>query len=434
MNDDAHPVRPSAGRQKSATFRKAVETLGSHTIKGLNKLGRLALDDGRLLVKLDRETLLGKSRRLTGLEDFGDPGFLEPLEILLNSFDKDADLNLLGRITVHCELVRVLGNRLCMQRDRTQNPGIARQTIERPLFITGLPRSGTTFLHALLSQDPACRSPQVWEVMHPSPPPESASYSVDPRIARTRKELSWIEILMPGFERCHTIEAMLPQECIAMTDHSFLSYVFESMYHVTSYRKWHDAQDKRPAYEYHRRFLQHLQWRCPGEQWVLKAPSHLMALDSLFQVYPDAQIVMTHRDPLKVLPSCASFAQVLRAPFTGPINPRILGAEVSGRWADSARSVTRLRQDRRELAGQFFDVGYPDLVRNPLATVRGIYRHFRRDLSPAALAAMESFIDSHPKDQNGAHRYSLEQFGLDPEQERRRFRGYTDYFGLVPEP
>lgn len=402
-------------------------------IGGLNAVSRVAANDGRLLVTLNREKLLEKCRRLTGLDDFGDTSFLIPLDILLRSFEEDAQLNLIGRITVHCEMVRMLCNRLCMQRDRLLFPGIVLERIRQPIFITGLPRSGTTFLHALLSQDPACRAPRVWEVMHPSPPPETASCLVDPRIGRTRKELGWIDVLMPGFEKCHTIEAMLPQECIAMTDHSFLSYVFESMFYVTSYRSWHDAQDKGPAYQYHRRFLQHLQWRCPGEYWVLKAPSHLMALTSLFEVYPDAQIVMTHRDPLKVLPSCASFAHVMRAPFTGPIDLKVLGAEVSRRWADSARLVMQLRTERKELQDRFFDVSYPDLSRDPMAVVRGIYRHFHRDLSREAREAMQLHIARHPKDKMGAHHYSLEQFGLDPGTERRKFEEYIEYFGVAPE-
>jgi hypothetical protein len=403
-------------------------------LQGINAFSRLALNDGRFLVKLDRETLLKKSRRLTGLDDFGDTSFLTALSILLNSFDDDAKLNLIGRITVHQEMLRVLCNRLWMQRDRLLFPEIDRQKILKPIFITGLPRSGTTFLHALLSQDPASRVPQVWEVMHPSPPPEAASYRVDPRIGRTGRELSWIDVLMPDFDKCHTIGATHPQECIAMTDHSFLSYVFESMFFVTGYRKWHDTQDKRPAYECHRRFLQHLQWRCPGEHWVLKAPSHLMAIDSLFEVYPDAQVVMTHRDPLKVLPSCASFAHVLRAPFTGPIDLEALGNEVSRRWADSARKVIGLRTERKDLAGNFFDVSYLELTRDPMAVVRGIYRHFQRDLSRETMDAMRLFIVQHPKNQNGAHHYSLQQFGLDPATERRNFQGYTKYFDVAPEP
>ena len=433
MNQDAKQQRSSEQAGRPSLGRRVLGSVGHRMLRSLNDVSRLALDDGRLLVKLDRETLLDKSRQITGFSDFGGTEFLEPLDILLRSFEEDAQLNLIGRITVQSETTRLLCNRLRLQADRVRYPAIAQETIRQPIFITGLPRSGTTFLHALLARDPACRAPEVWEVMHPSPPPEAASYPSDPRIAGTRKELSWIDILMPNFEKCHFIEARLPQECIAMTDHSFLSYLFESMYYVTSYRNWHDAQDKRPAYEYHKRFLQHLQWRCPGEHWVLKAPSHLMALESLFQVYPDAQIVMTHRDPLKVLPSCASFARVLRAPFTGPIDLKVLGAEVSRRWTDSARLVTQLRSEKKELQGQFFDVSYLDLIREPMAVVCGIYRHFNRELSRGARDAMQQFIISQPKDKRGVHKYSLEQFGLDAATERRNFKEYVEYFKVASE-
>ncbi|GFO55110.1 putative sulfotransferase [Geomonas sp. Red276] len=425
-------VTSGTGEGNSGT-RKVLTALGTNMIKGMNGFGRVALKDGRAFLKLDREYLLEKSRRLTGLDDFGESDFLEPLEILLESFERDAKLNLIGRITVHAEMLRMLCNKLTMHHDRKMNSGIAEEQVVKPIFITGLPRSGTTFLHALLSCDPAARAPQVWEVMHPSPPPESASYLCDPRIAKTRRELAWIDVLMPGFDKCHTIDATLPQECIAMTDHSFLSYVFESMYYVTGYRAWHDSQDKLPAYRCHRGFLQHLQWRCPGGHWVLKAPSHLMALDSLFKVYPDAQVVLTHRDPLKILPSCASFAHVLRSPFTGPIDLKVLGAEVSKRWADSARLVTRLRRERPELENRFCDVSYQDLIRYPMAVVRRIYRHFGRELTSQAQRAMEHFIRENPKDKNGVHHYSLEQFGLDPDTESRAFAEYVDYFKVVPE-
>lgn len=434
VNQKSMQTKPLQGEGNGVVFSRAFAAIGSRMIGGLNAVSRLALNDGRSLVTLDRDSLLEKSRRLTGLDDFGDLSFLTPLGILLQSFEEDAHLNLVGRITVHFEIVRILCNLLHMQRDRVQFPAIAQEKIRQPIFITGLPRSGSTFLHALLAQDPACRAPQVWEVMRPSPPPETASYRSDPRIARSRRDLSCVNVLMPGFSKCHAIEARLPQECIALTDHSFLSYVFESMYFVTSYRNWHDQQDKRPAYDCHRRFLQNLQWHCPGTHWVLKAPSHLMALPSLFAVYPDAQVVLTHRDPLKVLPSCASFAKVLRAPFTGPIDLKALGAEVSRRWTDSARMVMQLRSEKKELRENFFDVNYPDLIRDPMSVVRGIYRHFNRELSREAEEVMRLFVTQNPKDKCGAHRYSLKEFGLDPATEMRNFQGYTEYFGITPEP
>jgi hypothetical protein len=206
------------------------------------------------------------------------------------------------------------------------------------------------------------------------------------------------------------------------------------MYQVSTYRAWHDGQDKRPAYAFHRQFLQHLQWRCPGSHWVLKAPSHLMALEALLQVYPDADIVQTHRDPLKVLPSCASLTQVLRAPFTNRLHREGIASEVTQRWEGSVRLALELRRHNQGLGERFFDVSYPDLMRDPMAVVRGLYRYFNRHLTDEAEAAMQRFVTANPKNNHGVHRYTLEEFGLDRETERCRFRFYTEEYGIEPEP
>jgi hypothetical protein len=385
-------------------------------------------------LSLDEKILLGEACKRVGLDDFGDDSFREPLRLLLNSYETEADLNFIGRICVHNDILRLLGNRLRLVEDRQRFPDIAAEIIRRPLFITGLPRSGTTFLHALLAQDPAHRAPQVWEVMYPSPPPEKGSYDSDRRITKMQLQLKSIDFLMPDFRAVHLIDARLPQECIAITSHDFRSHVFETMHFVLSYRTWYDGQDKRPAYEFHRRFLQHLQWRCPGKRWVLKAPSHLLALQDLFQVYPDAEIVLTHRDPLKVLPSCASFTEVLRSAFTDHIDKRALGLEVMSRWEEGARLAIECRQGKNGLPGaRFFDVHYAELVRSPLSVVRRLYRHFDLELTDRAETAMRRFVAANPKDKGGVHRYSLEEFGLNPEVEKRRFQFYLDYWGIEPE-
>jgi len=416
-----------------APLHKALCALGAVALSGVNNVCRSVLADGRPFVRLDEADLLEASRMRTGLDDFSDDAFREPLRILLDSFEQDADLNLVGRVCVRSEITRMLCNRLYMVADCGRHPEIRDEQIRRPLFITGLPRSGTTFLHTLLAQDPRCRAPRIWEVMHPSPPPERSSYESDPRIGRTERQLKWLDVLMPEFEKYHLIHARYPQECIAITDHAFLSYVFETMYQVAGYRDWHDQQDKRPAYAFHRRFLQHLQWRCPGTHWVLKAPSHLMALEALLAVYPDADIVVTHRDPLKVLPSCASLTRVLRAPFTSRLRGDDIAGEVSGRWEGSTRYAMRFREERHDLRQRFYDVPYADLKRDPMAVVRGIYAYFGRELDRDAEEAMQRFAAANPKDNHGVHRYSLEEFGLDRDAERERFRFYTDFYGIAPE-
>jgi hypothetical protein len=269
--------------------------------------------------------------------------------------------------------------------------------------------------------------------MHPVPPPESFSYNHDPRIATTARELRWLDVIMPGFKAAHMIDARLPQECIAITGHSFVSYLFESMYLVYSYRAWHESQDKRPAYECHKKFLQHLQWRAPGTHWVLKAPSHLFTLEALMQVYPDARIVMTHRDPLKVMASCASFSEVLRGSFTDCMDRKLLGMEIARHWERGAYLAVKFCRSSAESRGRVFNALYADLLRDPMDMVRRIYKHFDMELTSETQMAMLRFLANNPQNRHGVHRYSLEEFGLDRDTERRSFEFYTNYFGIEGE-
>ena len=399
----------------------------------IKSICRFIPSNGFSWVSLDKMTLLDKACKQTGLEDLGCDSFQEPLGVLLKSLESDAHLSFIGRVCAHSDILRMLCNRLRLQEDRKLHPQIADQIINRPLFIMGLPRTGSTLLHALLAQDVSCRAPQTWEVMHPSPPPERFSYDHDPRIAINARELKWSGIIMPGFKKVHLIDAQLPQECIAITAHSFISYLFESMYFVHSYRAWHDGRDKRPAYECHKQFLQHLQWRAPGTHWVLKAPSHLFALENLMQVYPDARIVMTHRDPLKVLASCASFTEVLRGSFTDCLDRKKLGVEIARHWERGAGLSIDFCKSNGNSQGRIFNVLYADLVREPMALVRLIYSHFDMELTSETEMAMQRFLAENPQNKHGVHRYSLDEFGLDRDAERRSFEFYTNFFGIEPE-
>jgi hypothetical protein len=427
--DETKPGIKPRGGQRTTNHRPATSGL----VRAINAAGRLLPRNVFSVLRLDYKKLLQKACESTSLDDFGEDSFRQPLRLLLDSFERDAQLNFIGRICAHSDIYRMLCNRLRLVEDRKRHPGVSDEIVRAPIFITGLPRSGTTLLHALLAQDPDSRAPRVWEVMHPSPPPAAPTYDTDPRIEQTEKELRWLKVIMPDFETVHLMNAKLPQECIAITAHSFISNEFESMYHVWSYRSWLDKTDKRGAYEFHKQFLQHLQWRCPGSHWVLKAPSHLLALDALMQVYPDARIIMTHRDPLKVMASCASFSEVLRGPFTVPIDRMKLGPEIQRRWVEGAGLAVKFHQHNGNLGGRLLDVQYSDLVREPMSVVRSIYRQYDMELTGKAETAMQAFLSENPKDKKGTHRYSLEDYGLNPEAERRSFGFYTDYFKVEPE-
>lgn len=400
--------------------------------RALNRGGNLIQRaSGRQLVRLDPDVLCEEACRRTGLEDFDDDGvFDEALGRVVRSMRHESGLSLVGRIAARQDLLRLLANRLRLVADRGRFPEIAAEKVRRPLFVTGLPRTGTTLLHGLLAQDPANRAPLHWEMIFPSPPPERARFATDRRIAAAERQLRWFQRLQPDLERIHPVGARMPEECLVITSHSFLSFQFQTTHHVPSYEAWLEAHDLRACYEWHRRFLQHLQWRCAGERWVLKAPAHLFGLPALFASYPDAGVIFTHRDPLEVAPSLASLTTTLRSTFSSTVDRVAVGREMTDRWARGIERALRDRDAGCAPAGQFLDVHYTQLLRDPIGTVRTIYRHYDLPFTAEAEARMRDFLAENPKDKHGRHRYTLADFGLDADEERARYARYRRRFDL----
>src|SRR6266498_4757494 len=235
--------------------------------------------------------LIETAKRRCGLDDFGAGDFFEGLSRLLDSCQRESQLNLVGRIVLRADLIRLLCSRLFIQRDRKVYPSVVRQEIREPLFIVDLPRSGTTVLHTLLAADPEHRVPLTWEVMTPSPPTRDNEKR---RIQRAISSCNCFNWLAPTFHHVHPVGAELPQECVSLMSPTFMSDQFDAMYYVPSYRAWFFLYQLRAGIQYHRRFLQHLQVRRNARRWVLKAPPHMFALPSLLAVYPDALFVQTH--------------------------------------------------------------------------------------------------------------------------------------------
>jgi len=385
---------------------------------------------GLPLVRLDADLFMEEARLRTGLDDFGDDGFQEPLRRVIADFEHEAKLSLLGRIAARQDLIRLLSNRLRIEWYRKRHPALREQPVSTPLFVTGLPRTGTTLLHGLLAQDPGHRAPLSWEMMFPSPPPERVHHHHDPRIAAAERQLRWFHRLNPDFKKIHDLGARLPEECLIIHSHSFLSFQFQTTHHVPNYDTRLEAQDLRPSYRYHRRFLEHLQWRWRGERWILKAPAHLFGIEALFDVYPDAGVIFTHRDPLEVVGSLASLTYTLRSTFTDDIDPLQVGPEMSRRWCDGLERGLRVRERGLVSASRFFDVRYDELVRDPIGVVRRIYAHYGLLFSPVAEERMRRFLARHPKDKHGRHRYTLEEFGMTRDEEAARYRSYCERFGF----
>jgi len=402
--------------------------------RAINALGRPIM---RALPRLSlrEESLFDAARAETGLEDFGGDDFHEGLRRLLASLESEADLTPIGRMIARGEAVQALVNRLEMTDWRRRYPAIDRETIEAPLIIIGMPRTGTTILHELLMQDPANRVPQTWEVDFPCPPPETDTYETDPRIEKVRTVLDRSESLIPDFKRMHRMGAQLPQECVRILTPEFASIASLITYRVPAYGHWLlNEYDWSPAYAGHRRFLQLLQWRCRRERWVLKTPGHLWALPALLAQYPDARLIQTHRDPLRILGSVTSLGTTLRTMASRRPDPREIAREWSAWHAQALDRSVDARESGLIHPDRVVDVHFAAFMADPFAAIRRIYERFSIPYTDVADHRMRNYLAANQSDKHGVHEYRFADTGLDAASERAAVRRYQEYFGVQSEP
>ena len=244
--------------------------------------------------------------------------------------------------------------------------------------------------------------------------------------------MKWFELLVPGLKAIHPVAAELPQECVAIMSHCFMSEEFDTMFDLPGYESWVEAQDQRELYAFHKRFLQHLRRGAPERRFVLKAPAHLRAVEAILDVYPDAHIIHTHRHPAQVVPSLSSLIVTLKGAFSYNINPIEAGP---GAVDYCVRNMRKFFSTLDRLsANACTDVAYLDLVRNPMAVVRQIYARLGEQLSAEAEAKMERFLAENPQGKWGRHKYSLADFGLQPEAIDEQFRFYTERYDMDARP
>ncbi len=399
-------------------------------IRAINGVGGALRRLGLPLLELDEERLLSAARKATGCSDFGGDHFREGLRQLIDSINREARPNIIGRLTARATFQGNLENRLRLQAHRAKHPEVAEQQIRRPIFILGLPRTGTTILFNLLALDPTTRAPLSWEVERPCPPPREASYTSDPRIESMEKQFANLSKLAPDLYAIHEFGAELPQECVAITGHEFQSVQFFIIFDVPRYQAWADKQSFVPALQFHRRFLQHLQSEYALERWVLKTPGHLAAIEELLEVYPDACVVHTHRDPVDVMPSLASLSFTLRDMNSDYTDRHRVGRQQTDLWSQHLQRAVQARERLRARSHQFIDIHFEDIVKDPVEVIGRIYAHFEIPFPEQTRRRMDAFVAANPRGKHGVHRYSLEDFGLDRESERRRFAEYCERFSI----
>lgn len=382
-----------------------------------------------------KESLIEEARaRAGGLEDFGPPQFLEGLGRFVDSLENDAKLNPVGQYIAKGRALQHIVNRLNYVNDRKLYPSIADEKIVKPVFIIGLGRTGSTILHDILAQDPANRAPLTWEITYPSPPPRTATFETDPRIAQCEAGFPPVDERRIKFKAMHPMGAQLSQECVVIMGDTMCTPLFHNQFRVTSYQDWVDNDgDWAHVYDFHKKQIQHLQSGHRGDRWVLKTGAHMWGLEHLLETYPDARIVFTHRDPVKSLTSYASLTALVRSMGSDHVDNFDVAEDWNRRLKQKLEHAIAVRAAKDYPDAVFYDMRFSEFVRDQFAVVEQIYEAFDLPMSEEGAARMKWFIADNPQGKHGIHRYSPEEYGIDPAVVRDQFRPYIERFDLRPE-
>ena len=384
------------------------------------------------MIPLRAEELIETAKIKTGLSDFGNGSWREPLEIICNAADEEAELHMMGRIMLRTELLLALEGRLQIEEIYKQHPEIEDEVIEKPLFIIGQGRSGTSVLYNTLNQDPANGALLTWEAMMPCPPPEEASYESDPRIEYIDKLAMQRTRVVPEFAAVHEHGGHMPCECIEMMIFSFTSIWYMTLAQMPSYAAYLAAADWNEAYSYHKRTLKVLQWKKP-RRWLLKSPVHLHHLPNLLNIYPDACLIWPHRDPVRTLASSINTTKLSNysssdnhdisnfEQFTTPEFIKLILEAPIDLLDSGAMSSDRL-----------CNVQYNDIIDDPVKVVESIYNHFDIQYTEENLAPIRKYFVDNPRKARPEYSYKLSDDHVVAEQ-RALFKRYQDFFNIPNE-
>ncbi len=386
----------------------------------------------------DRDALLNEARADLaidghGIDGFGDDDFLEPLAVLLPALEAEAELTVLGRWITRRFLLRLLQVRAHTVAYLRDDPAVRDEVIDQPVFVTGAPRTGTTILHALLAQNPASRVPEGWELLRPVPPPDPASFPDAARVALADRELRMPALATGTLDAIHEYSGRMHKECVSSMSFVFRSEEFTARYHVPSYARWLGTCDMTPAYEWHRLVLQVLQRRFTNTHWVLKSPVHLHSLPTLLAVYPDARLVITHRDPLAVLGSVTSLIATMRWAHSDDVDFADIGQYHADLYRGALDGLVDLTSNGTLDGPRVHHTHYSAFMADPLGAISAVADALGEPLDDKTEPAMRAYLDAHPQGAHGEHRYSFDDLGLNPDDVRARFARYQTSFDVPNE-
>jgi hypothetical protein len=401
-------------------------------VRRLNLFGP-AVGDPRLIVPLDPDELLAGARAATGLETIGDDDWLETYRRRIRSIDEESNAHLLGRLLARAEAIRVLQTNLRLQKAWSDSPKILDEPIERPIFVVGAPRTGTSIMLELLALDPGLRAPISWEAHHPLPHAAADDREFRMSLAEAEQEL-WADI-QPELMTMHELRSDLPCECVHFMALDFAAGYWGMQYATPGFDEWAAEQTglAERTYAGHRRFLQTLQHGASPRQWLLKTPGHLATMIQLFAQYPDAVIVHMHRDPLKFVASTASTTALLRWLRSDSVDLSLQGVLALHGFSFMVNQVMSQRQSGEIPNDQFVDSHYRDLIADPVAALRRIYDQLGRAWPEGHGERVLAYLRDKPRAKFGKHEYAFEDYGLDPGQVRDVYAAYVAHYGVVEE-
>ncbi len=384
--------------------------------------------------QLVADALIDSAIQATGHDDFGGNSYREGLDVLIADVNAGAAKGWYtdaGFARVQHDVLHYLKNRLKVEDYLKQNPELLQRPVERPVFVMGVPRTGTTLMSNLLAADPARRSPLTWEIDDPVPPVASnALLTTDPRaLARLEQEKAALAA-NPAMGKYYRGSAIYPNECVFFMAHDFKTLMIESKGRLPGYKEFIFSCDMTSAYEYHKKFLQLLQHHTSGV-WNVKKPSHSLWLETILKVYPDARIVWTHRDPYTATGSLCSVISLSHMGHMGKIDAEWLAEDYPWQAAEHANRIMDFRDKFGE--DRIIDVHYADLVNDPVGETKKLYAQFGDEWTAEAEAGVQGWVDDNPQNKFGKHEYKLAQYGLSMEQLEPLFERYLSRYDVARE-